>query len=295
MTPGTRNARRRTPPARGPAHGPRRGSGAARAAATPRWAARTARAGRRRRPGVPGWPAASPRPDHPRRRRRPNPPAVHARRCRSPRGQRRRSCSTARSTARDPGSRTVCLHDIAIELRHGGSEAGPAERGGPVLPPPDQELPRRVVLHRVPECTGQLIVVTRVDEACRIAQHFGERTGSRGDDGNTRRHRLQGRKPEAFVDRRVGQERRAAEEGGEDDVAHPAEPPDPVRGSGPRRWRPPARPHPTPAVRRARAGDRGPRPPTASNARTRPGRSFLGSAVPTARMSARPAQPDVCR
>ena len=67
-------------------------------------------------------------------------------------------------------------------------------------------VPRRVVLHGVPECPGQLIVVTRVDQACRVAQHFGERTRSRGDDGNPRGHRLQWRKPETLVDRRVGQE-----------------------------------------------------------------------------------------
>ena len=62
--------------------------------------------------------------------------------------------------------------------------------------------PEFVVGQHPPHRVGNRLGLERIDEQCRVADHFGERGHIRGDDGRPARHGLERRQPEAFVERR---------------------------------------------------------------------------------------------
>ena len=124
-----------------------------------------------------------------------------------------------------------------------------------------------------------------VDQQRAVAEHLGQRAGPGGHDGHAGPHGLERREPESLVARGVGQHVRAA----------PAAPPgraastQPVRTIRSRaRRRADGRRRSACLTPSRRAGqdqrDVGVRaPPPSAKARTRPGRSLRGSAVPMAR------------
>ena len=80
------------------------------------------------------------------------------------------------------------------------------------MPFPDQSLPNDVIPQRPEQGGNQLVVVSLLEEPRRTTENFGQRARTGRNHRNARRHRLQWRKPEAFVDRRVDQDRCSRQE-----------------------------------------------------------------------------------
>src|SRR3990172_2101091 len=96
-----------------------------------------------------------------------------------------------------------------------------------------------VVVEQLLDGAGEAARVARLDERRRVSGHLLQGRAPRADDGQTRRHRLRHRKPEAFL------------EGGENEKGRQRHPPPPPTARAPRGARPPvprpaAPPHPPP-------------------------------------------------
>ena len=282
--PATPSARCRTPPGRGTARGPRPGSGAG-----PGQPRRVAAAARRRPAGRPTPPGArlarsvtstaSPSAATGQARR-----AGHGRSAPMPPGTRRRSCSTARSTDGADRSATAGCRRVAIERLEPGAAPLPRIARRPRRAGGDEATALRLVAQARVERLDEAVVIARPRPAGRrrrapraTSRHASPPRAPRpawpATAGSRTPRRGRGRPARWPADSS------AARSG----LLDPARADDPVPRRRRRRWPTASASSPHPGGPARTSATSAWRPATASKARTRPGRSLRGSAVPTAR------------
>ena len=138
-------------------------------------------------------------------------------------------------------------------------------------------------LRQVASASARAVVIAHVDQQRAVAEYLGQRARPGRDHGHAGAHGLQRREAEPLVEGGEGQHAARESSAARSGCCSPAGADDPV-AHRPTRQRPTSSacsPHPGgPARTRATSGWRS---ATAPKARTSPGRSFRGSAVPIAR------------